>query len=165
MEQRSYTRALTDKYREAGRKEKVHKRKKKQYENNQTENLEELGQQNQIRQFYRDINKLRKDFKPRLTIRESKSGDIITEKGDILNRWKDRFHELLNSMEQEQEPTTIQDHNYTNEEESVPTIEVEMVVQKLKKLKAPGMDNIPAELFKYGGNEIIKHILTIIKEI
>ena len=69
-------------------------------------------------------------------------------------------------MEQEQEPTTMQDHNDTNEEESLPTIEeVEMAVPKLKKHKAPGTDNIPAELFKYGGNEIIKHLHTIIKEI
>jgi hypothetical protein len=69
-------------------------------------------------------------------------------------------------MEQEQEPTTMQDHNDTNEEESLPTIgEVEMTVQKLKKHRAPGTDNIPAELFKYGGKEIIKHLHTIIKEI
>ena len=51
-------------------------------------------------------------------------------------------------------------------EESVPTIEeVEMAVQKSKKHKAPAMDNIPADLFKYGVNEIIKHLHTIIKEI
>jgi hypothetical protein len=81
MQQRSYTRASADKYREARRKEKqVHKRKKKQYENNQIEKLEELGQQNQTRQFYRDINKLRKDLKPRTTICKSKNGDIITVK-------------------------------------------------------------------------------------
>jgi len=29
-----------------------------------------------------------------------KNGDIITEKGNILNRWKDHFYELLNSTEQ-----------------------------------------------------------------
>jgi len=39
-----------------------------------------------------------------------------------------------------------------------------MAVQKLKKHKAPGTDNIPAELFKYGGNELVKHLHTIIKE-
>ena len=61
-------------------------------------------------------------------------------------------------MEQEQEPSTVQDHHGTNEE-------VEMAVYKLKKNKAPGTDNIPAELFKYGGNEIVKHLHTIIKEI
>ena len=72
----------------------MQKRKKKQHEIDQVERLEELGQQHQTRKFYRDINKLRKDFKLRLTICKSKNGgDIITEKGDILNRWKDHFHE------------------------------------------------------------------------
>jgi hypothetical protein len=167
MQQRSYTRASADKYREGRRKEKqLHKRKKKQYENNQIEKLEELVQQHQTRQFYRDINKLRKDLKPRLTICKSKNGDVITEKDDIINRWKDHFHELLNSMEQEKEPPIMQDHNDTNEEESSPTIEeVEMAIQKLKKNKTPGTDKIPAELFKYGGNELVKYLHTIIKEI
>jgi len=56
MQQRSYTTASTDKFREARRKEKqVHKRKKKQYENEQVERLEELKQQRQIRKLYRDI--------------------------------------------------------------------------------------------------------------
>jgi len=84
MQQRSYTRASTDNYREARRKEKqVHKRKKKQHEDDQVERLEELGQQHQTRKFYRDINKLRNDFKQRLTICENKNGNIITETGDI----------------------------------------------------------------------------------
>ena len=167
MQQRSYTRASVDKYREARRKEKqVHKRKKKQYENNQIEKLEELGQHHQIRQFYRDINTLRKDFKPRLTICKSKNGDIITEKDGILNRWNEHFHELLDSREKETEPPIMQDHNDTNEEDPPPTTEeVEMAVQKLKKHKAPGIDNIPAELFKYGGSELVKQLHTIIKDI
>jgi hypothetical protein len=55
-------------------------KKKKQYENKQIENLRELRQQHQVRKFYRDINKLRKDFKPRLAICKSKNVDIITEK-------------------------------------------------------------------------------------
>jgi hypothetical protein len=42
---------------------------------------------------------------------------------------------------------------------------VEMAVQKLKKHKAPGTDNMPEEIFKYGGNELVKHLHTIIKEI
>ena len=104
MQQRSYTRALTDKYREARRKEtQVQKRKKKQYENEQVERLEELGQQHQTRKFYRGINNLRKDFKPRFTVCKSKNGDVNTETGDILNRWKDHFHELLNSTEQDKD--------------------------------------------------------------
>jgi len=167
MQQRSYTTASTDKYWEARQKEKqVHKRKKKQYENKQVERLEELGQQHQTRKFYRDINNLRKDFKLRLTVCKSKNGDIITEKSDILNRWKDHFHELLNSMGQDKGPSIMQDYKDTNEEDSAPTVEeVEVAVQKLKNYKAPGTDNIPAELFIYGGNELVKHLHTIIKDI
>jgi hypothetical protein len=109
---------------------------------------------------------LRKDFKPRLTICKSKNGDIITEEYDTLNRWKDHFQELLGSREKEIEPSIIQDYNYTSEEDRPPTIEeVEMAVQKLKKHKAPGIDNIPAELFKNAGSELVKQLHTILKEI
>ena len=59
----------------------------------------------------------------------------------------------------------MQDHKHTKEEDSAPTIEVEMAVQILKNYKAPGTDNIPAELFKYGGNGLVKHLHTIIKDI
>jgi len=40
-----------------------------------------------------------------------------------------------------------------------------MAIQKLKNYKAPGTNNIPAELFKYGGNEFVKHLHTNIKDI
>ena len=127
--------------------------------------MEELGQHHQTRHFYRDINHLRKAFKPRLTICKSKNGDIITEK-DILYRWKDNFHELLNSRDYEKEPSITQDANDIKEEDSLSTIEeVEMAVQKLKNYKAPGTDSKQAELFEYCGNELIKHLHTIRKEI
>jgi len=42
---------------------------------------------------------------------------------------------------------------------------VEVAIQKLKNYKAPGTDNIPAELFIYGGNELVKHLHNIIKDI
>ena len=60
----------------------------------------------------------------------------------------------------------MQDHKDTNEEESAPKIEeVGMTIQKWKNYEAPGTDNIPAELFKRGGNESVKHLHIIIKDI
>jgi len=51
----------------------------------------------------------------------------------------------------------MQDYKDTNEEDSATTVEeVEVAVQKLKNYKAPGKDNIPAELFRYGGKELVK---------
>jgi len=58
----------------------------------------------------------------------------------------------------------MQDYKDTNEEDSAPTVE-EVEVQKLKNYKAPGTDSIPAELFRYGGNELVKHLHNIIKDI
>jgi len=40
----------------------------------------------------------------------------LLKKGDTLNRWKDHFHELLNSMEQNKGSSIMQDHKDTNEE-------------------------------------------------
>jgi len=60
----------------------------------------------------------------------------------------------------------MQDYKDANEEDTTPTVEeVELIVQKLRNYKAPGTDNIPAELFKYGGNELVKQLHTIIKDI
>ena len=60
----------------------------------------------------------------------------------------------------------MRDYKDINEEDCTPTVEeVEIAVQKLKNYKAPGTDNIPGELFKYGGNELVKQLHTIIKDI
>jgi len=54
----------------------------------------------------------------------------------------------------------MQDYKDTNEEDSAPIVEeVKVVVQKLKNYKAPGTDNILVELFRYGRNELVKHLL------
>jgi len=83
----------------------------------------------------------------------------------VMERWKDHFHELLNSTAQDKGPSVMQDYKDTNEEDSTPTVEeVEVAVQKLKNYKAPGTNNIPVELFRYGRNELVKHLHTIIKD-
>jgi sorting nexin-29 len=68
-------------------------------------------------------------------------------------------------MEQDKGLPITQNYKDGKEEDLIPTVEeVEMAVQKLKNYKAPGTDNIPAELLKYGGNELVKHIHTVIKD-
>ena len=42
---------------------------------------------------------------------------------------------------------------------------MQVAVQKLKNYKAPGTDNTPAELFRYGGKDLVKHLHNIIKDI
>ena len=58
------------------------------------------------------------------------------------------------------------DSKGTKEEDFTPTREeVEMVVQKLKQHKAPGTENIPAEIFNFEGDELLTHLHSILREI
>jgi len=71
-----------------------------------------------------------------------------------MDRWKQYFADLMESdrgidnQAQEEEAYTIQN----DIEIEAPTYkEVSDIINKLKRNKAPGTDNIPAELVKYGG--------------
>jgi hypothetical protein len=46
-----------------------------------------------------------------------------------------------------------------------PTLEVKEQINTIKNNRAPGVDNITGEMIKYGGNEILKHISTLIHKI
>jgi hypothetical protein len=67
-----------------------------------------------------------------------------------LSRWKNYFCQLLNV----QGPYGIrQTEIHTGEPEPSAT-EVEVAIRKLKRYKAPGPDQIPAELIQVGGGDI-----------
>ena len=97
-----------------------------------------------------------------------KSGDILSRKEIVIERWAENFEERLNltTDEQIQEPhyATEQEH----EESEVPSLEeVRAALQSLKNNKAPGSDGMPAELLKVGGDatlNMIHHIIKLIWE-
>lgn len=74
-----------EKYRELRRTEKrMHKAKKRDYNNRKFEELESL--RHKIRKFYQNINKARKDFKPRTIMVRDSNSTIINDKDEIVNR-------------------------------------------------------------------------------
>jgi hypothetical protein len=64
------------------KKEKVYS--KRQYENNEVQETERLMNQNQIRKFYNEINRIRKNYKPLLTLCKGEAGQAISVKEEIL---------------------------------------------------------------------------------
>ena len=79
------------------------------------------------------------------------------DKQEVLDRWKQYFADLM-KMDKKIANQTQEERFKENEIEiEQPTYkEVSDIIMKLKENKAPGTDNIPVELIKYGGY-ILKH--------
>ena len=97
---------------------------------------------------------------------KDKSGNILSEHKDILQRWKQYFCDLQ-SLKDSQSEIDIENITFNNVEEvSPPTYhEVTQIIEKLKTHKAAGPDNIPAELIKTGGIALKQRIHKLIVKI
>jgi hypothetical protein len=84
----------------------------------------------------------------------------------VVTRWKEYFQEALSGEiweEVEDYPRAMN----TNVESEVPspTLEdVHMAVKRLNNNRFPGMDGIPAELYKHGCTKLIQHIHSIVTD-
>lgn len=167
MLQRHNTRIATEEYKEKRRQEKrIHKAKKRQYEQHEVDMIESNSNQHNTRRMYQQLNHMRKDFKPRITTCKAKDGTILSDKASILNRWVEHFNELLNSNNHADEDTPIGNVPVCTENIALPTLdEIKSAIRKLKNNKSPGSDALPSELFKHGGpqlHQILHHLITCI---
>ena len=83
---------------------------------------------------------------------KDKSGNILSEHGDILQRWRQYFCDLQTISSGTEE--LISENVILSNSEEVPPptyYEVNQVIEKLKIHKAAVSDNIPAELIKQVG--------------
>ncbi|CAF4152005.1 unnamed protein product [Rotaria sordida] len=90
---------------------------------------------------------------------------------DQLNRWKEYFDEMLNVnttiSEQilQQIPSPTIDDEELARQDAVPTLnEVAKAIEQIKNKKAPGKDDVPAELLKAGGNTVTEWLHEIIRD-
>ena len=83
--------------------------------------------------------------------------ELLVDSNSILKRWKHYFSQLLN-MHKGNDVGEIQ---IQTAEPLIPEptrLEVEIVIEKLKKYKSPGIDQISAELIQDGGNSLLTEI-------
>ncbi|XP_062620030.1 uncharacterized protein LOC134281605 [Saccostrea cucullata] len=116
---------------------------------NQAENAANTNRLNKVYQLTKQLCGRRRN---RTSGIRSKNGDLIFEDGKILERWKEHFGEVPNV------PTETMDLRegciiHENEIKEIDTTpireeEVEKAIQKVKRGKSPGIDNINAELLK-----------------
>jgi hypothetical protein len=92
---------------------------------------------------------------------KAENGDLLADSRSILNRWKNYFCQLLNVH-------GVNDGRQTEIHTAEPLVpepkssEVEIAIEKLKRYKSPGVDQIPAELIQAGGNTLRSEIHKLI---
>jgi hypothetical protein len=113
--------------------------------------------------LYRGVNDFRKDYQRRTNnVVKDEKGDLVADCHSILARRRNHFSQLLNVH-------GINDDGQTDVHAAEPLVpeptasEVEMAIDKLKRHKSPGIDQILAGLVEAGGMTIQSeiHKLTI----
>jgi hypothetical protein len=106
---------------------------------------------------FKDIRTFQNDSSPLIFICKDKNGTLKTDKQEVLNRWKQYFADLMKTDKKIANQT--QEESFKENEieiEQRTYKEVSYIIIKLKVNEAPGTENIPAEVIKYGGY-ILKH--------
>jgi hypothetical protein len=111
--------------------------------------------------LYKRISDFKKGYQPRSHTVKNEKGDLVADCHSILTRWRNYFSQLLNVHGD----NDVKQTEVHTAEPLVPeprAFEVEMAIEKLKRYKLLGIDQIPAELIKAGGNKICSEIHKLI---
>jgi hypothetical protein len=79
----------------------------------------------------------------------AKNGELLTNKNQVLTRWKEHFEEHLNEGSESEQPTRPVDLRDDGVDIDLPSREeIEGALKYFKKNKAAGADSIAAKLLK-----------------
>ena len=91
----------------------------------------------------------------KVTTVQDRSGKYLTEEREILKRWREYCCELYNHKASGDPSVLNCPQTDTKDDHPILRREVEAAVQLLNKGKSDGVDNIPAELVRAGGEDVI----------
>jgi hypothetical protein len=109
--------------------------------------LETNSKTKNIRDVYRGISDFKKGYQPRTNILQDVKCDLVTDFRSILARQRKHFLRVFNVR-------GINDVRLTDIQTAEPLVpepsafEIELAIEKRKRHKSPGVDQIPAELIK-----------------
>jgi hypothetical protein len=101
------------------------------------------------RKFYKRLNDVRRPSKPQVAMCRAKNGELLTNKIQVLARWKEHLEEHLNEGSKSEQPTRPVDFRDDGVDIDLPSHEeIERALKYLKNNKAAGADSIAAKLEK-----------------
>lgn len=171
MARRNYlersTRSKRIAYEDAKREAKeIIKKKKRAYMNLIMTKAEENFRDRNPREAYRSINFFKRGYQPKTTLCRAQDGELLAEKGKVMDRWRQYFQKLLNLNAQLTHPDARLETSRNEHNIDLPTMEdTRKAIIKLKNNKAPGLDNIPGELLKHGGSQLVAKLHELILKV
>lgn len=149
------TRSTTEDYKEKRRFErKLFRRKKREIYEELFEQIDHDEFRNDSRRLYQKVKGVRTGYLQQPLLCKSVTGEVIAQEERCIARWAEYFQDLLNVVTAPTAPTEEGDLVFESAQPFIeePSMEeVKAVILELKNNKAPGIDNVPAELLKYGG--------------
>jgi hypothetical protein len=134
--------------------------KKREYLKDKINEINLNSKNKNIGDLYRAITEFKKGYQRKTNLVKDERGDLLVDQ-KILTRWKNYFCELLSV----QGADGIRQTEIHTAEPFVPeqsAAEVEIAVGKLKRYKAPGSEQIPAELISSRGETLHSEIHKLI---
>ena len=111
------------------------------------------------------MKELTKEKQARVTTIQDKNGKCLTESSDITTRWTEYCKELYNYQSHGDPEVLVADESTNEDDFPILREEVEAAIKALKKGKAAGVDNIPAELIQNGGEDVVDLLTAICNKI
>ena len=112
--------------------------------------------------FFQQLKKVHGPTKRSTASIKDKTGRVLlTEKKEILDRWAEHFNTVLNQISDFDDTVLeeLPDWEINEELSSIPTqAETELAIKQIASDKAAGSDNIPAEVYKHGGDLLKKRL-------
>ena len=118
--------------------------------------------------LYSIAKKYRKGGKEEVRTIKDKDGELLIDQDDIDDRWRQYFEELLNVAEVNQDENEDDDEpieSEVSEEDRITEKEVLDELKKMKNGKSPGLDSLSAELYKEGGDELLREITLLFNQV
>ena len=126
---------------------------KEEWLRNQCIEIQQASQEHATSKVYQKIKLISGEVTCKSLPVADKDGKLLQEKEAIKERWKEHFKGLYNTMNPVDEGVLaeIPSTNMTEEMDSFQQGEIEVAIRSLKSGKAPGVDNVTAEMIKAGG--------------
>ena len=93
---------------------------------------------------------------------KNQNEELLADSNSILNRWKDYFSQLLN-VHKDNDVGEIEIQTAGPLIPDPTLLEVVIEIEKLKKYKSLGIDQISAELIQDGGNSLLTEIYKLVR--